>query len=370
MEKVPFLDLRAQYEGLKDEVIEAVKRVLSSGIYLRGEEVEGFEEEFARYCEVKYAVGVGSGTEALYLALRALGIGKGDEVITVPNTFAATAEAVLLAGAQVSFVDVDERTHTMDPELLEQVITSRTKAIIPVHLYGQPADMARILRVARRHNLYVIEDAAQAHGARYQGRRVGSLGDVACFSFYPSKNLGAYGDGGAVVTNDEGIARRVRMLGEHGSERKYVHLFLGTTSRLDALQAAVLRVKLRHLDRWNEHRRRIARLYRQQLAELDGLRLPEEAEGRYHVYHLYVIRTTKRDALKDYLGARGIGTGLHYPIPLHRQPFLASLKIEEGRFPVSEKLAREVLSLPIYPEMREEVVREVAEAIKGFKEWS
>jgi dTDP-4-amino-4,6-dideoxygalactose transaminase len=362
---IPFVDLKKQYQDIKTELQEAINGVLEKGIFVGGDEVEWFEEEFAQYCDVRFAVGVGSGTEALHLALLACGVGSGHEVITVPNTFIATTEAITLTGARPIFVDIDPETYTMDTGQIESAITERTTAIIPVHLYGQPADMAPILAIAERHKLLVVEDAAQAHGALYKGKKAGSFGTAACFSFYPTKNLGAYGEGGAVVTDHEEIAQRAMMLRDHGSTQKYRHDIEGMNSRLDTLQAAILRVKLRHLERWNQQRRERAALYDDLLRDTEGVVRPPIRGGCTHVYHLYVIRCAKRDRLREYLGNTGIVTGIHYPIPLHLQPAYGYLGISEGTYPVTERVAAEILSLPMYPELRREDVAKVAEKIKG-----
>ena len=360
---VPLVDLKAQHQVIAREVQDEIEAVLSSMQLVLGPNLARLEEEFARYCGVAHAVGVGSGTEALYLALRALGIGPGDEVVTVPFTFIATVEAIALCGARPIFVDVDPRTCTMDPGLLPAAITPRTRAIVPVHLYGLPADMECVMAVARRYGLAVVEDACQAHGAESLGRRAGSLGHMAAFSFYCSKNLGAYGDGGMVVTDDPALAQRVRLLRNHGQQERYRHEVLGTTSRLDELQAAVLRVKLRYLDEWNEARRARAQDYRRRLAGIPGLVLPCEPDHARHVYHLFVVRHPGRDALQRHLAARGIATGVHYPLPAHLQPACAHLGYREGDFPVSERLAREVLSLPMFPHLTTEQVEYVSMAI-------
>ncbi|MCX8067101.1 MAG: DegT/DnrJ/EryC1/StrS family aminotransferase [Anaerolineae bacterium] len=365
---IPSFDLTRQYVSLKEEIDAAIARVLARGRFILGEEVTAFEQEFAAACGVAHAVGVASGTDALYLALRACGIGPGDEVITVSHTAVATVAAIELAGARPVLVDVDPRRYTMDPAKVEERITPRTRALLPVHLYGCPADMAPLLEIARRYGLFLIEDCAQAHGAYYRGRPVGSWGDIAAFSFYPTKNLGAFGDGGAVVTNDSTLARRVQLLREYGWARRYVSHIRGTNSRLDEIQAAVLRVKLRHLEAWNERRRQIAALYSEYLAEATrwGLVLPGEPENAHHVYHLYVVRHPQRDALQAFLRERGIGTLVHYPVPVHLQPAYADLGYREGSLPVSEALAREVLSLPMYPELTDEEVQRVAEAVREF----
>jgi dTDP-4-amino-4,6-dideoxygalactose transaminase len=364
--RIPFVDLKEQYREIKTELQEAIEGVLEKGIFVGGEEVEWFEEEFAQYCGVRFAVGVGSGTEALHLALLACGVGKGHEVITVPNTFIATTEAITLTGARPVFVDIDPATYTMDTDRIESAITEKTKAIIPVHLYGQPADMVPILAIAERHKLLVVEDAAQAHGALYKGKKVGGVGTVACFSFYPTKNLGAYGEGGAVVTNHEEIAQQVMMLRDHGSRQKYSHEIEGMNSRLDTLQAAILRVKQRHLDRWNQQRRERAAHYDALLQDIKGVIRPTVREGCTHVYHLYVIRSTERDRLREHLWNTGIITGIHYPVPVYLQPAYGYLGISEGAYPVAERLATEILSLPMYPELRREDVETVAREIKGF----
>jgi len=363
MFSVPFLDLRAQYMSIKPEMDEAIQQVINDCSFVGGKHVTEFESKFADFCGAKHCIGVGNGTDALYLTLRAFGVGSGDEVITTAHTFIATAEAISLTGAQPVFVDIREDTMLMDPDVVEAALTPRTRAIIPVHLYGQPCEMKQILDIARRHNLKVIEDAAQAHGARWQGHRVGSLGDAACFSFYPSKNLGAYGDGGAVVSQDEDLVQRVRMLANHGRQEKYTHEIEGVNSRLDGFQAAILRAKLAHLDKWNEQRRAHANCYRQQLSNLP-LVLPNDNAETKAVYHLFVIRTKRRDEVQCYLKARGIETGIHYPIPLHLQPAYWHLGYAEGDFPLTEQAAREVLSLPMYPELSNEQISQISKAIR------
>ena len=368
---IPVFDLRRQYESIREEMDQAIARVLERGRFILGEEVAAFEHEFAAFCGVAHAVGVGSGTEALHLALRACGIGPGDEVITVSHTAVATVAAIELAGARPVLVDVDPRRYTMDPTKVEERITPSTRAILPVHLYGCPADMEPLLESARRHHLLVIEDCAQAHGALYKGRPVGSWGDIAAFSFYPTKNLGACGDGGAVVTNDPALAERVRLLREYGWAERYVSHIRGLNSRLDELQAAILRVKLRRLEAWNERRRQIAAMYREHLADVASrgeLVLPEEPEDVRHVYHLYVVRHPRRDALRRFLEERGIGTLIHYPVPVHLQPAYADLGYPAGSLPVTEAISREVVSLPMYPELADEEVRMVSEALCAFGE--
>lgn len=361
---IPLVDLQAQYLSIREEIDDAIARVVAGGRFVGGPVVEAFEREFAAFCGAAHAVGVANGTDALVLALRACGVGPGDEVIAPALTFTATAEAIVLAGARPVFVDVDD-TYTLDVAQAAARITPRTRALMPVHLYGQPADMDPLMALAERHGLYVVEDAAQAHGARYHGRRAGSLGHIACFSFYPGKNLGAYGDGGAVVTGNAEWAAKVRVLGDHGRTGYYEHRYVGCNSRLDALQAAVLRVKLRHLDDWNAARRRAAERYRARLASLHGVVLPHEAPGREHVYHLYVVRTPGRDALRERLTQAGIQSGLHYPVPLHLQPAYADLGYAPGTFPRSEAWTGEVISLPIYAELHEGQIESVCRVLEG-----
>lgn len=365
MSDIPLVDLRAQYRVLKAEIDAAIARVVESARFIMGPEVQNFEAAFAAYCSARHAVGVSSGTAAIELTLRALGIGPGDEVVTTPFTFMATAEAISQVGACPVFADIDPLTFNIDPEAVAAVITSRTKAILPVHLYGLPANMEALQEIAKDHGLWLIEDAAQAHGAEFRGRRVGSLGHAACFSFYPGKNLGAYGDAGAVVTDDEELANKVRRLRDHGRRSKYIHEELGFGHRLDALQAAILAAKLPHLDAWNEARRRLAHRYSQLLADTD-LVLPQEPAHVRSVYHLYVVRTSRRDQLLRHLRSQGIGVGVHYPLPLHLQPAYAFLGLGPGSFPVSEAAAQQVLSLPLFPEMTEAQQERVVEAIKSF----
>jgi dTDP-4-amino-4,6-dideoxygalactose transaminase len=360
---IPLVDLKAQYASIKPEIDTAIQAVLDSTAFIKGPQVQSFEEAFAAFCGVRYAVGVQSGTAALHLALMACGIGPDDEVIVPSMTFTATAEMIGRLGARPVFVDVDPRTCNLDAAAMRAAVTDQTFAVIPVHLYGQPAEMDAILEVAREHDLCVIEDAAQAHGAEYRGRRTGSLGDVAIFSFYPGKNLGAYGDAGAVVTDDPALAERMRLWRDHGRHSKYEHLVEGFNYRLDTLQAAVLEVKLRHLEDWNAARRYNADLYRQHLADLP-VELPTEADDVRSVYHLFVIRTAARDAVLAHLRSRGIGAGVHYPIPLHLQPAYSHLGYRVGDLPASEEAASEVLSLPMYPELTEGQVVQVAEALR------
>jgi dTDP-4-amino-4,6-dideoxygalactose transaminase len=363
---VPFLDLKVQYESIRADIDEAIQAVVASTAFAGGPFVQRFEEEFARYCGCAHAVGVGSGTEALCLALAASGVGVDDEVITVPNSFIATAEAISWCGAKPVFVDVVPDTYTLNPVLLDEAISSRTKAIVPVHLYGQAADMDPIREIGRRHGVTVIEDACQAHGALYKGHRAGSMGEAAAFSFYPGKNLGAYGEGGAVVTNNPELATQVRLMRDHGQSSKYHHELVGRNARMDGIQAAVLSVKLRHLDDWNASRRRSAELYRTRLGLVVQVIVPTEAEYARHVYHVYAIRVRNRDALAGHLRANGVGVGIHYPIPIHLQPAYRNLAIREGSFPVTETSSRELLSLPMFAELREDQIGRVTELVRGF----
>lgn len=365
MNKISLVDLGAQYHSIQSEIQAAISRVLESSQFILGKEVEGFEGEFAGYLGVCHAVGVNSGTSALYLTLLALGVGADDEVITVSQTFIATVEAICWVGAKPVFVDIDEKTYTMDPTQLESAVTKKTKAIIPVHLYGHPADMESILEVAKKWKLFVIEDACQAHGALYKGRRVGSLGHAACFSFYPGKNLGAYGEGGAVVTQDEKLAVRIKKLRNHGGLEKYSHEFIGTNARLEALQAAILRTKLPYLERWNELRRQHAGEYSERLGNLD-LKLPEEAPYARSVFHLYVIRTPQRNSLHTHLNSQGIGSLIHYPEPTHRLDCFRNLGFRKGSLPVTERVSKEILSLPLYPELSLQQIERVVAEIRTF----
>lgn len=362
---IPFLDLKAQYQTIKEKIDEAVSKVISDAQFILGEEVEAFEEEFARYCESRYSVGVNSGTSALHLALLAADVGAGDEVITVPFTFAATAAAICYTGARPVFVDIDPRSRLIDATKIEEAITPRTKALVPVHLYGQCADMTPIIEIARRHGLVVIEDAAQAHGAYYKERRAGSLGDLACFSFYPGKNLGAYGEGGAVVTSNAHYVKRIRALRDHGQSRKYLHEAVGYNYRLEAVQGAVLRVKLRYLDEWNAARRAHASEYRRQLADTE-VRLLEEMDYGRMVYHIFPVFTERRDQLQEHLKNSNTGTGIHYPIALHLQPAYTGLGYRAGDFPHSEQASAETLSLPMYAELSRDAIDEVACAVRDF----
>jgi dTDP-4-amino-4,6-dideoxygalactose transaminase len=360
--KVPFLDLKAQYESIKPEINAAIQEVLDSCAFAGGPFVEKFEKEFAAYCGVKHAVGVGNGTDALWLALLALGVKQGDEVITVSSTFIATAEAISLTGATPVFVDIEDKYYTMDPKLLEAAITKRTKAIIPVHLFGQTADMDPILAIAARHGIPVVEDACQAHGATYKGKKAGSMGAAAAFSFYPGKNLGAYGEAGAVTTDRDDLAATMRMFRDHGQSKKYYHDIVGWNARMDGIQGAVLSVKLKHLDGWNEKRRQWAAVYGRELARGAGIVTPVARVDCKHIYHVYAVRVQDRDRVLAALPADGIGCGIHYPVPVHQQKAYAGMKA--GSSPVAEKCAREFLSLPMYAEMGEEKVRAAAGAVK------
>jgi len=360
---VPLVDLKRQYLSIKREIDEAIQEVIDKSAFIMGENVQQFENDFAAYCGVKYGVGTSSGTTALHLALLACGVKRGDEVITVPYTFIATAEAISQTGARVVFVDIEDRSYTMDPEKVEQAITEKTKAIIPVHLFGHPAGMDKIVKIARKYNLLVIEDACQAHGAEYRGRRVGSLGDIACFSFYPGKNLGAYGDAGMAVTDNKVLAEKMRLLSNHGYEKKYYHKIEGYNYRLDAIQAAVLRVKLRHLEEWTEKRRRNAKVYDELLVG-SRVRTPIEMEYAKHVYHLYVVRVENRDKLYRRLKENGISAAIHYPLPLHLQEAYGYLGYREGDFPISEACAQGLLSLPIFPELTREEIERIVDIIR------
>lgn len=363
--RVPFLDLKAQYRNIKPEIDSAIARVLESSQFVLGSEVVSFEQEFATYCGARECIALNSGTSALHLALLAAGIGPGDEVVTVPFTFVASVAAIFYAGARPVLVDIDPRSFTMDPTAIEAAITPQTKAILPVHLYGQPADMDPIMEVAKRHNLVVIEDAAQAHGAKYKGRPVGTIGDLGCFSFYPTKNLGAYGEGGAVTTNNADYAHTVRMLRDWGQDRKYHHAVRGYNYRMEGMQGAILRVKLRHLEQWTDARRSIASTYNRFLAGA-GVELPNEMPWARHVYHLYTIRTPDRDSVQATLQAEGIQTAIHYALPAHLQPAYAELGYSRGAFPESERAAAEVLSLPLFPEMTKDQSELVPHALASL----
>jgi dTDP-4-amino-4,6-dideoxygalactose transaminase len=363
---VPFLDLNAPYHELKSELDSAYRRVMESGWFIMGAEVEAFEHEFAAYCGVNHCVGVGNGLEALHLILRAYGIGEGDEVIVPANTYIATWLAVSYAGAVPVPVEPDPRTYNLDPARVEAVITLKTKAIMPVHLYGQPADMEPIMQIAEKYNLKVIEDAAQAHGARYKGRISGSLADAAGFSFYPGKNLGALGDAGVIVTNDDALADQVRMLRNYGSKIKYYHDVKGFNSRLDEMQAAFLRVKLIHLDEWNERRQEIAAYYLRNLADLPGLILPHAPNGIAPVWHIFVIQTPSRDDLQQYLKSKGVGTLIHYPVPPHLSKAYLELSLQKGDFPITEAIALSELSLPMGPHLSLDEAEYVVNMIREY----
>lgn len=373
--RVPFVDLGIQCNSMRQELSSKFEKILDTAAFVMGKELEKFEEQFADFCGVNYAIGVANGTDALVLALRAVGIRRGDMVITVPNTFIATIEAIVHAGAEPIFVDVDPITYSIDPTGIVHVLENsdgkrlkRIKAIIPVHLYGQPADMDPILKIAKKYNLHVVEDAAQAHGAQYRGQRVGSFGHIGCFSFYPAKNLGAFGDAGAAVTNDDEIATTVRKLRDHGGIKKYQHDLVGYNSRLDSLQAAVLSTKLRYLDEWNERRRKNARIYDELLSEMPHVVTPGVLEKVNHVYHLYVVRLdhSNRDGLRGYLESRGIGSGIHYPKPVHLTKAFRYLGYKEGDFPVAEQYTRKIISLPMYPQLNREQIEYVVQEIKRF----
>lgn len=363
---IPFFDLKKQYASIQSEIDAATARVLASGRFILGPEVEAFENEFAAYCGAQHGIGVGSGTEALHLALLALGVGRGDEVISVPNTAVATISAIELTGAQPVLVDVCADSMTMDPAQVEAAITPRTRALIPVHLFGQAADLDPLIQIAHKHKLALLEDCAQAHGAEYRGKRVGTFGDIAAFSFYPTKNLGAYGDGGMIVTGDPQLADRVRLARQYGWRERYESETHGLNSRLDEMQAAILRVKLKHLDQWNDDRRERAALYTEMLPGR-RVRAPVEMPYARHVFHLYVVQTAERAKLAEFLQTRGIGTAIHYPTPVHLQTAYRDLA-PAGAMPVAEKLAREILSLPLYPELPLADVRAVAEAIREFEQ--
>lgn len=367
--KVDFVNLKVQYMSLKQEIDTAIQNIIDNTAFTLGEEVVEFENNFARYCGSEFCVGVSSGTDALHLALLACGVGKGDEVILPVNTFIATAEAVSYCGATPVFVDVDEMTYNLDIKKLEERITVRTKAVIPVHLYGQPCNMESVKKIAQDHKLKVIEDACQAHGSEIllsnEWKRMGAIGDVGCFSFYPGKNLGAYGDGGAIVTNDSEIARMIKLLRNHGEESKYIHSVVGYCDRLHAIQAAVLNVKLKKLDEWNHKRRENAALYNH-LLKGTGVTLPYCADNVKHVYHLYVIRADDRDGLMQHLSSNGIFTGIHYPTPVHLQGAYRELGYTAGDFTVAERVSGEIISLPMYPELDQSQIRYVAEQINKY----
>ena len=349
--EVPFLDLKAQYQAHRQEFDAAIQSVIEKTAFAGGPFVQKFEESFSAYCQTKHAIGVSSGTSALWIALLALEVGPGDEVITTPNTFIATAEAITFAGATPVFVDIDEKTYNINPSLIEAAITPRTKAIIPVHLFGQMADMDPIMQIARKHKLYVIEDASQAHGATYKGRRAGSMGDVGCFSFYPGKNLGAFGEAGGIVTNHSELAARMRMIRDHGQSKKYHHRIVGWNGRMDGIQGAVLSVKLKYIDSWNNLRRQHASQYDNLLMTLEDVKTPFVASYGDPVYHIYAVRVQNRDDVLTAMGKQGVRCGIHYPVPLHLQEAYSSLGLKRGAFPIAERCSDEYLSLPIFPEM-------------------
>lgn len=364
---VTSVDLVTQYKNIKDEMDRAIHAVLDSGHFILGEASKEFEKNLAEYNGVKHALGCASGTDALQLAMMAHGIGAGDEIISVPMTFIATIEVMILLGAKPVFVDVDHKTYCIDPNQIEAKITEKTKAIVPVHLYGQAADMDLIMDIAKKHNLVVIEDCAQAIGATYKDRQTCTLGDIGCISFFPGKNMGAYGDGGAVLTNDDEIAEKIRMIRVHGSASKYRHLLLGINSRLDSIQAAVLNVKLKYIDQWNAKRGQHAARYTEMLRELDDVVFPYTPDYNTHTYHQYTLQVFDRTGLQNFLKEKGVATGIHYPIPLHLQPAFASLGYKEGDFPVSEQISSHVISLPMYPELPQDHQNYVAEQILAFR---
>jgi dTDP-4-amino-4,6-dideoxygalactose transaminase len=363
--KVPFLDLKAQHDPIREELMTAIGQVIDRSAFAGGPFVADFEKDFAAFCRTSEAIGVGNGTDALWFALIAVGVGPGDEVITAPNSFMATAEAITYVGAKPVFVDIDETTYTIDPAKIEAAITPRTKAIIPVHLFGQTADMDPILAIAQKHNLVVIEDACQAHGAEYKGRRAGSIGHMGCFSFYPGKNLGGLGEGGAVTTNDAALASKIRVLREHGQDKKYYHSMIGWNGRMDGIQGAALRIKLRHLEQGNAARRANAQRYDDLLKGTAGLVLHPPAAVSKHVYHLYVIRVREQDRVIRAMAERGISCGIHYPVPIHLQKAYAFLGLATGSFPIAEQCCHELVSLPMFPELTGEQIEAVATELKA-----
>ncbi|HEV2618177.1 MAG TPA: DegT/DnrJ/EryC1/StrS family aminotransferase [Candidatus Acidoferrales bacterium] len=360
--KVPYFDLKAQYAGLRDEILQALDRVCQNASFSLGEEVAAFEREFAQYCEAKHCIALNSGTSALHLALLAARVGPGDEVITSPNTFIATAEAIAYTGAKIVFADIDPLTSNIDARLVERAITPRTKAILPIHLYGRPCDMDALEKIASAHKVALIEDACQAHGARFRGRRVGALGNSGAFSFYPSKNLGAYGEAGALVTNNDSVAEYCRAARSHGESRRYFHDFIGYNYRMEGFQGAVLRTKLRHLDAWSANRKALARRYREHL-NTARLEMPQDDPRDECAYHLFVVYVDNRDSVRQQLEERGIGTAVHYPRPLHLQEALADLGYRAGDFPHAERACERALALPFFPEMAGEQVDYVADSL-------
>lgn len=363
---IPLVDLKKQYQGIKEEVLAEIGQTLDGMQLFLGKNVQALESNFAAYCSAEFGIGVSSGTDALHIALRAYGIGPGDEVITVSHTFIATVEAVILAGAQPVLVDINPETYNIDPSQIEKMITSKTKAIIPVHLYGHPANMGPILELAQVYKLKVIEDASQAHGSEYRGRRTGSLGDAGCFSFYFTKNLGAYGEAGMITTSDPEIAKRCKMLRDHGQDVKYYHAMIGINGRLDEIQATLLKVKLPHLDDWLEKRRSLAQAYNAGLPP--QIVKPQEMSWAKHVYYVYVVRTPERDQLRSWLESKGIGTGVHYPIPVHLQDAWREYGGGDLSLPVTEKITKEIISLPMYPELSADEVDYICGCIHEFSE--
>ena len=367
MSKIPLVDLKAQYAPIKDEIDSAIARVIDKTAFILGEEVSLFEENFAGFCGTKYAVGTSSGTSALQLALASVGINEGDEVITTPFTFIATTSSILALGGKPVFVDIEKDTYNLDVSKIESAITGKTKAIVPVHLYGHPVDMDPLMKIAKRRGIKVIEDACQAHGALYKEKKVGSVGEAGCFSFYPGKNLGCYGDGGMLVTNNEEICKRARLLRDHGRGDKYTHIIHGHNFRLDAIQAAILRVKLKYLDRWNDKRRKNALSYNKRLEKFSAIIKPVEKDYAKHVYHLYVIRAKRRDRLKAFLEENGVDAGIHYPVPLHMQPVYTEMKLSDRKMPVSEASSKDILSLPMYAELDESQIERICGLAGNFQ---
>jgi dTDP-4-amino-4,6-dideoxygalactose transaminase len=363
---IPFVDLRTQYQNIKDEVNEVMDAVIEDTAFVGGKYVEKFETEFAEFCDASYCIGMGNGTDAIYVVFKMLGIGSGDEVITAANSFIASSESISLTGAKVVFCDVSEKTRNIDPELIEAKITDKTRAIMPVHLYGQPSDMDSVMEIADRYNLRIVEDCAQAHGAEFKSRKTGTFGAAACFSFYPGKNLGAYGDGGAIITNDSNLAEKIRMFANHGSSEKYYHEFEGINSRLDGLQAAVLSIKLKYLTEWNLKRNINARMYNDKLKDIKQIITPVISDDRDHVFHLYVIRTKHRNDLKHYLQEKGVSCGIHYPIALPNLKAYSHFGHKPKDFPISSMLQDDILSLPMYPELAEGQIDYIIDNINNF----
>jgi len=364
LKEIAFVDLKRNYLSVRDEIEKALHDVMERTAFILGREVKEFEEEFAAYCGAQYCIGVASGTDALKIALKAIGIMPGDEVITAANTFIATVLAISESGATPVLVDCDPHYYTIDPDGIEKAITRKTKAIIPVHLFGQMADMERIEPIAKKQNLRIVEDACQAHGSMYHGKKAGTFGDVGCFSFYPGKNLGAFGDAGAMTTDKPELAEKIKLLRDYGQRIKYFHELKGYNSRLDTIQAAILRAKLKHLDEWNKKRMENADLYRKYLSGIEGIELPEEREGMTHIYHLYVIRVKGRQKIMDEMRAKGISCGIHYPLPVHLQKAYLDLALPKGVFPVSEAYAEQVLSLPMFPELREDEIDYISDCLR------